>query len=150
MQLHHPEVQTEFAKQDARLLVVSFAPVKELSDWLPFFQKHYVEKYFNVQQLEQPDELFIRTRFVADPELQAYHAYGMDRHTMWQVYGWNIVRRYLHFIRQGKPLRMPNGDTLQKGGDFVINRAGRLTLSHIGRDQSERPEVAAVLAALKK
>jgi hypothetical protein len=44
---------------------------------------------------------------------------------------------------------MPNGDTLQKGGDFVVNRRGQVTLSHIGRDQSDRPKITDVLAALK-
>ncbi|MBI3652758.1 MAG: hypothetical protein HY231_17180 [Acidobacteria bacterium] len=150
MQLHHPNVQNQLAKQEAHLLVVSFAPVQELQDWLPFFQKYYVEKFFREQKLEQPTAVLARTRFVADPELQSYHAYGLGRHSTRQAYGWKIVRRFLRLLWQGKPLRRPNGDTLQKGGDFVINRQGRLTLSHIGRDQSERPTVAEVLAALQK
>lgn len=148
VQLHHPDVQSEFAKRDAQLLVISFAPLQELIEWLPFFQKYFVEKYFKEQKLERPDNIFARTRFVSDPQLQAYHAYGLGRHSMWRAYGLNIVWRYLHFIAQGKPLRMPNGDTLQKGGDFVVNGEGRISLSHVGRDQSDRPKVADVLAAL--
>lgn len=150
VQLHHPDIQAGFAKQDAQLLVVSFAPLPQLIDWVPFFQKQFVEKYFTEHQLERPDDFFSRTRFVSDPELVAYHAYGLGRHSMLKAYGPKIVWQYLHFIAQGKPLRMPNGDTLQKGGDFVVNRQGQITLSHIGRDQSDRPKIADVLAALCK
>lgn len=150
VQLHHPDIQNEFARQDAQLLVISFAPLQELIEWVPFFQEHFVEKYFQEQKLARPDNFFARTRFVSDPQLAAYHAYGLGRHSMLKAYGAKIVWRYLHFIAQGKPLRMPNGDTLQKGGDFVANREGRITLSHIGRDQSERPEIAEVLAALSR
>ncbi len=148
VQLHHPDTQTELARLGAQLLVVSFAPVEELTAWVPFFQTHYLDKFFKERGRRCPDEVFARTRFVSDAELGAYRAYGLGRHTLWKAYGPKIVWRYLHFMAQGKPLRMPNGDTLQKGGDFVINREGRLTLSHIGRDQSARPEVATILTAL--
>jgi hypothetical protein len=150
VQLHHPDVQMKLAEQDAQLLVLSFAPVQELTGWVPFFQKHFLETYFKEQKLEPPVDFFTRTRFVSDAELRAYRAYGLGRHTVWEAYGPKIVWQYLHFIAQGKPLRMPKADTLQKGGDFVVNRQGRLTLSHVGRDQSDRASVAAILAALNK
>jgi hypothetical protein len=150
VQLHHPDSQTELAKRDGPLLVLSFAPLQELTDWVSFFQKHFLEKYFKEQRLEPPDDFFTRTRFLSDSELRAYHAYGLGRHAVWKAYGPKIVWQYLHFIAQGKPLRMPNADTLQKGGDFVVNREGRLTLSHIGIDQSDRPKVIDILAALNK
>ena len=150
VQLHHPHIQSEFAKQQAELLVISFAPLERLIDWQPFFQKVFLERYFKEQNLDRPDNFFPRTRFVSDPELRGYHAYGLGRHSMLKAYGPKIVWQYLHFIAQGKPLRLPHGDTLQKGGDFVVNRHGLITLSHIGRDQSERPEMADVLAALNR
>jgi hypothetical protein len=150
VQLHHPQVQSELAKLEAELLVVSFAPLQRLTDWVPFFQTHFVERYFSEQGLEPPADFFARTRFVSDPQLTAYQAYGLGRHSPWKAYGPKIVRQYLRFIARGKPLRMPHGDTLQKGGDFVVNRQGLITLSHIGLDQSERPRVSEVLAALKR
>lgn len=150
VQLHHPHIQSEFAKQQAELLVISFAPLERLIDWQPFFQKVFLERYFKEQNFDRPDNFFPRTRFVSDPELRAYHAYGLGRHSMLKAYGPKIVWRYLHFIARGKPLRLPHGDTLQKGGDFVINRHGLITFSHIGRDQSERPAMSEVLAALNR
>jgi hypothetical protein len=150
VQLHHPHIQSELAKQQAELLVISFAPLERLIDWQPFFQKYFLERYFREQNLEPPDNFFARTRFVSDPQLAAYHAYGLGRHSRLKAYGPKIVWQYLHFITQGKPLRLPHGDTLQKGGDFVVNRQGLITLSHIGRDQSERPEMSDVLAALSR
>ncbi len=149
MQLHLPEIQHRFAAINAQILVVSFAPIEELSQWVPYFRKSFLERYFKVHNLELLSECFSRTRFLSDTELQAYHAYGLGRFSPWRAYGPKIIRQYMRFIFQGKPLRIPNGDTLQKGGDFVVNREGRITLSHIGADQSERPAVSDILAALR-
>jgi hypothetical protein len=49
---------------------------------------------------------------------------------------------------QGKPIRLRD-DALQRGGNFVVGRDGHLTLAHTGRDQSDRPEPAEILAALR-
>lgn len=149
MQLHRPDIQEQLEAADARLLVVSFATLEEFTDWVPFFRKHYVERAFREHGWRRPPDFFARTRFLADPQLAVYHAYGMGRHSPLRAYGAKIAWRYLRFIAQGKPLRLPHQDTLQKGGDFVINREKRLTLSHIGRDQSDRPSLAEILAALR-
>ncbi|MEW6130345.1 MAG: hypothetical protein AB1757_25140 [Acidobacteriota bacterium] len=150
MQLHQPDIQRELTELNAQILVISFAPVKILSDWLPYFRKHFLERFFKAQRIERPAEFFPQMRFLSDVELAAYHAYGLGRFSIWQAYGPNIIRRYMKFIFQGKLGRLPDGDTLQKGGDFVVNREGRLTLSQVGNDQSERPPIGDILAALKK
>ena len=150
MQLHLPEIQNQFADLAAQIIVVSFAPIEELTDWVPYFRKYFLERYFRKRQLEQPTGFFRRTRFLSDQGLKVYQAYGLGRFSTWKAYGPKIIRQYVGFMLQGKPLRMPNGDTLQKGGDFVVNREGRLTLSHVGSDQSERPAVAEILRALKE
>jgi hypothetical protein len=149
VQLHLPEIQHQFAATNAQLFVVSFAPIEELRQWLPFFRKSFLERYFKEHKLDLPSAFFTRTRFLSDTGLQAYHAYGLGRFSPWRAYGPKIIRQYMRFIFQGKPLRIPNGDTLQKGGDFVVNHEGRITLSHIGTDQSERPIVSDILAALR-
>lgn len=148
MQLHLPEIQYQFAALNAQLLVVSFAPIKELRGWVPYFRHYFLERYFKENSLERPPEFFERSRFLSDKQLDVYHAYGLGRFSPWRAYGPKIIRQYMKFIAQGKPLRMPGGDTLQKGGDFVVNREGRLTLSHFGNDQSERPAVADIIQAL--
>jgi hypothetical protein len=149
MQLHRPGPQREIAALGAQLLVVSFAPLAEVTEWVTFFRTHYVGRYYKEHDLELPEGIFQHTRFLADPERRTYHAYGLGRHSIWKAYGPKIVWIYLKFIANRRPLRMPGADTLQKGGDFVVNREMRLTLAHIGRDQSDRPECEAILAALR-
>lgn len=150
MQLHQPETLAQIASLDGRLLVVSFAPLAEFTDWTGYFQKHSLRPYYKDHNLDIGPGTLSRTQFVADPELGVYHAYGMGRYSRWTAYGPSIVRQYLKFLFQGKPLRLPSQDTLQRGGDFVIGRDGRLTLSHVGTDQSDRPLVSDLLAAMRK
>lgn len=150
MQLHRPEILNEIEAIDARLLVVSFAPVEELREWVPYFKKTFLERFYKDNDLEMRPDIFARTSFLADPGLEAYRAYGLGRLSAWAAYGPNIVWSYLRFIAQGKPLRVPKQSTLQRGGDFVIGRDAMIKLSHIGRDQSERPHIEEVLASLRK
>lgn len=148
MQLHRPQTLDKFRAADARLLVVSFARLEELKEWVPYFRRTFLERYYRRHDLSLPDTIFSRTRFVADPELLAYHAYGLGRHSVLEAYGPRIVWQYLKWIVEGKPIRMTGQDTLQRGGDFVVGRDGRLTLSQVGRDQSERPRIRDMLDAL--
>lgn len=149
MQLHQPSVLAEFAAIGARLLVLSFAPLPKLQLWLPHFKTYFLEPSYQEQGLAAPAEIFARTRFLADPELTAYNAYGLGRNTPEEVYTRQILRQYARWRRQGKSIQEPAEDPLQRGGDFVVNRSSLLTLSHTGKDQSERPSVAQILAALK-
>ena len=149
MQLHRPDPQHQLDALDAQILVISFAPLAELTDWVEFFRQQYVGRDYRERGLEVPEEVFRRTRFLADPELAAYHAYGLGRHSAWKAYGPKIIWRYLHFIANRRPLRMTREDTLQKGGDFVVGRDGRVKLAHVGHDQSERPRIENLLAALR-
>ncbi|HWP41792.1 MAG TPA: hypothetical protein VNO14_01060 [Blastocatellia bacterium] len=148
MQLHRPQVIEGFRAASARLLVVSFAPLAELEEWAPYFRQTFLERDYEKQSLRLPETVFSHTRFLSDPELSAYHAYGLGRHSVFEAYGPRIVWQYLRWIAEGKPLRIPRQDTLQRGGDFVVGRDGRLTLAQVGRDQSVRPRVSDILSAL--
>lgn len=147
MQLHQPAALEQFAAVDARLLVVSFAPLEETTDWVPYFKETYSDKG-NVGD-ETKLSRFERTRFLADPELSAYHAYGLGRHSVLEAYGPGIVWQYLRWMLGGRRLRTTTQDTLQRGGDFVVGRDGRLIFAHVGRDQSERPTVDELVAAIR-
>ncbi|HSE97461.1 MAG TPA: AhpC/TSA family protein [Blastocatellia bacterium] len=146
MQLHRPQSLERFRAKGARLLVVTFAPLEELKEWVPYFRRTFLEHDQNGTGVT--GEIFSHTKFLADPELSAYHAYGLGRHSVFEAYGPRIVRQYLRWIIEGRPLRMTRQDTLQRGGDFVVGRDGRLTLSHVGRDQAERPRISKILDAL--
>lgn len=149
MQLHQPSVLDEIARTGAALLVVSFADLDKLRDWVPYFRQYFLEPYYKERGLSLTDDVFSHTRFLSDPKLTAYHAYGLGRNSALRVYGLRIVWQYFRWGLQRKPLRMPGGDTLQRGGDFVVNAQMRLALAHVGHDQSDRPAASDVLAALK-
>ncbi len=77
-----------------------------------------------------------------------YRTYGLGRHSVREVYGFKFLLQYALWAAQGKPIRNNLQDKLQRGGNFVVGRDGRLTLSYIGRDQSDRPRTEQILAAL--
>ena len=147
MQLHQPEVLEQLAALDARLLVMSFAPLERLRSWLPFFRATFLDRAYRERAVPPPADPFARTRFLADPRRAVYRASGLGRNTIWRVYGPRILARYALWALQSRPIRLRD-DTLQRGGDFVVGRDGRITLAHTGRDQADRPSVEAMLRAL--
>jgi hypothetical protein len=149
VQLHQPTVLRELAVPDARLLVLSFAEVERLRHWVPYFQRRFLEPAYAQHGLTLPPDPFARTRFLADPSRAVYHAYGLGRNAVWRVYRPGILWQYVLWGMQGKPIDVRD-DTLQRGGDFVVGRDGRLTLAHTGHNQSERPASDSILTALRE
>jgi hypothetical protein len=129
-------------------VVISFADEERLRRWIPYFQQQFLAPAYRSQGLAVPDTVFERTHFLADPSRVVYHAYGLGRNSIWRVYGPRILWQYALWWIQGKPIRLRD-DALQRGGNFVVGRDGHLTLAHTGRDQSDRPEPAEILAALR-
>ncbi len=147
MQLHQPDVLAEFERMEASLLVISFADLTYLTDWIPHLQANFLEPSYREAGINL-ERIFSRTSFAADPAREVYHAYGLGLNTYREVYGLKILRQYARWKAQGKQVELPAQDPLQRGGNFVVNRAGRLTLSHTGHNQSERPAVSEILKAL--
>lgn len=150
MQLHQPPVLAELAALNARLLILSFAALPRLQQWKPHFETNFLRPYYQENHLEWPTSVFARTTMLADPTLSVYHAYGLGRNSVLRVYGPAILGKYARWFVQGKPIQWPTEDPLQRGGDFVVSDTGRLTLAYVGRDQSDRPTVTAILAALRQ
>lgn len=148
MQLHQPQVITALEELEAQLLVISFAKLDYLKKWLPHFQVNFLDPSYQEKGLAHSTP-FARTRFLSDPTLDVYHAYGLDRNKMSEVYSREVLRQYARWRKEGKPIKLPSEDPLQRGGNFVVDRAGRLTLSHTGHNQSERPTVEDILTALR-
>ncbi|HUY75698.1 MAG TPA: AhpC/TSA family protein [Ktedonobacterales bacterium] len=142
-----PTMMNVLTARDAQLLVFSFATEERLRQWLPFFQRQFLEPAYAVRGLALPPDPFERTRFLADPTRAVYHAYGLGRNAVWRVYGSRILWQYATWGVQGKPIRL-NDDALQRGGDFVVGRDERLTLAHTGRDQADRPSPKQIIEAL--
>ena len=153
MQLHLPPTLQELAALDAHLLVISFAPLARLDRYTRYLRDTLIPMGYRERGLTPPanrDVLYARTRFAADPTLAVYHAYGLGRNSVLRVYGPRIIWQYVVWGLRGRRIRFGGEDTLQRGGNFVVGRDGRLTLAHTGRDQADRPPIAAILDALRR
>ncbi|BCX06063.1 MAG: hypothetical protein KatS3mg053_4001 [Candidatus Roseilinea sp.] len=121
----------------APVLVFSFAPAERFARWLSL-----------VLDVEMPREWRANTRFIADPSLRIYHAYGLGRNSLWRVYGPRILLRYALRWLRGHGIPKVVEDPLQRGGDFVVDARGCIALSHVGVDQADRPPVERIIAAM--
>jgi hypothetical protein len=147
VQLHRPENLASLSALGARILIVSFAPREVLGDWVRYFQ----DSILGPALVEAPRpgvDPFRLTRFASDPDLAAYHAFGLGRLSRLVVYGPRILLQYRRWAEEGRTIQRNTEDKLQRGGDFVIDRQGRVAFAHTGRDQADRPPVKTLLRAL--
>jgi peroxiredoxin len=123
---HHAELQ----RRGASVLVLSFG------------RPDVVEGYRRRLALPFP--------VAADPERRAYAAYGLLTGSTWAIWHPRVLLRYLVLLLRGLPLRRParDDDLAQLGGDFVIGADGVLRFAYRSRRPDDRPDVAALLAAL--
>ncbi len=150
MQLHQPQVLKQYEQLDARILIISFVPLERLRSWSDYWCKTFYYPSLPQNQLNEAQDPLARSTFLADPALNTYKTYGLGRYSTLAVYGPQILLQYAKWAVQGKKIRRPNEDTLQRGGDFVVGQDGRIKLAHTGKNQSERPSVESILKALGK
>jgi len=150
VQLHQPSVLKQFEQLDARIVIISFAPLERLRSWPDYWRETFYFPSLQPNQIAKAQDPLRRSIFLADPTLSAYRAYGLGRYSVVTVYGPQILWQYAKWAMQGKKIKRPTEDPLQRGGDFVVGRDGRIKLAHTGRDQSERPSVEIILNALDK
>ena len=87
---------------------------------------------------------------LVDEARAAYAAYGLTRASAARV--WLSPRTVAFYLREllgGRRLRRPVGDTAQLGGDFIVDRAGRIAFAHRSLEPADRPSVEVILAALR-
>jgi hypothetical protein len=91
----------------------------------------------------------LRYPVLVDPDRQAYRAFGLGRGSIRRVWGLRALRRYIEVIRADgfSDLHRPTDDTLQLGGDFVVDPEGRLVWAFWGEGPDDRPSVDALIAA---
>lgn len=89
---------------------------------------------------------------LVDPDRAAYRAYGLGRGSVWRVWGWRALRRYVElFPANGLGgLRRPTEDTLQLGGDFVVAPDGTLAWGFWGDGPDDRPSVDELIDATQR
>jgi peroxiredoxin len=98
--------------------------------------------------LERYPQLF---PVVSDPERTAYRAFSLERTSWASFLRLGVIARYLKLILLGwLPRKTGKGeDVLQLGGDFVIDRAGRLAYAYRSEVPTDRPPARALLEAVR-
>lgn len=105
----------------------------------------------------RPDRLvtYLDTRPLPYPALidqdrTTYRRYGLDRGTVRRIWGWRSLRRYADIIRAGgiDQVHRPSEDSLQLGGDFVVDRAGNLAFGYWSAGPDDRPEIDRLVDAV--
>lgn len=89
---------------------------------------------------------------LVDPDRESYRAYGLGRGSIARIWGWRAARRYLEIVRAEGVGRLarPTEDTRQLGGDFVVDRDGRLVFGFWGAGPDDRPSVDALVDAVRR
>lgn len=88
------------------------------------------------------------SRLLSDPDRRSYAAFGFDRGSVARV--WldpRVWLRYAELLARGRRPAPPEEDTLQLGGDVLVDPAGRVRWIHRSTGPADRPSIAAVLAA---
>lgn len=93
----------------------------------------------------------IRYGAVIDPNRAVYRAYGLGRASFSRVWGLKNLRRYLQIMagRSLTKIRKPTEDTRQLGGDFVIDREGKLVWGYWPEGPDDRPSVQQLVDAVR-
>jgi peroxiredoxin len=93
--------------------------------------------------LETPYELLL------DLKKEAYRRWGLGRTTLRQsVFSPTLGLRYLKLLLRGERFLGLAPDMLQLGGDFIVDRQGRIAFAHAMRDNGDRVAVPELIAHL--
>ena len=88
-------------------------------------------------------------RFLSDPGRASYAAFGFPRGSAPRV--WldpRVWRRYAALVARGRrPPRRPHEDTLQLGGDVLVDRDGIVRWTYRSRGPEDRPSLPELLSA---
>lgn len=86
---------------------------------------------------------------LVDRDRRAYQRWGLGRGSVLAIWGDpRVWVRYAGELARGVRLRRPGTDTLQLGGDFVVDPAGTVVYARPQR-RDDRPPVAELLRALE-
>lgn len=86
-------------------------------------------------------------RCLADPSRQAYAAFGLERGSMAQVMGPDVLLKQALSAFRGN-FGPPGGDVFQLAGTFVIGTDGTVRLAYRSRDATDIPPMDTVFSAI--
>lgn len=87
---------------------------------------------------------------LSDPGRRAYRAFGLERTGWLTFFRPEVLGGYLRGLLKGYGLKKPvaGEDVRQLGGDFLLSRSGAVVYAFRSSDPTDRPTVAALLAAV--
>jgi len=89
-------------------------------------------------------------RLLFDRDKAAYRSWGMGRTTALRSFlSPALTWRYLKLLWRGERFLGLAPDMLQLGGDFIVDREGRLSFAHPMRDNGDRADVDRLLRELR-
>lgn len=86
--------------------------------------------------------------YYGDPDRAAYAALGFGRGSVARV--WldpRVIAGYARLLARGRRARAPRQDTLQLGGDVLVDAAGRIEWVYRSAGPDDRPGVPEILRA---
>jgi peroxiredoxin len=96
------------------------------------------------------DGLTVPWPLLVDLDRAAYRAWGLGRARLADIWlSPALWARYARLLAGGERLRPLGRDTLQLGGDFVVDPAGRIAYARPQR-RDDRPPVGGLLHALEQ
>lgn len=121
----------ELEKQGAAIVVVSFAEPERLAHYQRIHQWPFV--------------------VLADPDRAAYSHLGLERLPWFRVFSLATFKLYFHLLWRGRKMEnYGRDDYFQTGGDFLLDREGRLLFSYHSHDPADRPPVRRLLAEVER
>ena len=94
-------------------------------------------------------EMDLQFPIYGDPGRAAYEAFGLGRGSVARV--WldpRVWRSYAKLVGRGRRMHAVREDTLQLGGDVVLDAEGRVRWTYRSRGPEDRPSVDELIAAL--
>lgn len=103
------------------------------------------ESLAGYQHRQRLDHLLV----LSDPDRRAYKAFELGRGSIFRV--WldpRVWARYLQLVLKGRRPEAAHEDTLQLGGDALVDRDGQIAWIYRSRGPEDRPSVAEIRSAL--
>lgn len=91
------------------------------------------------------EETKLQWPVLIDESRDVYRAYGMLAGKIRDVWGPRTWWAYLKELAAGRLPKASRSDTLQLGGDVLIDPSGIVRLHHVGTGPADRPSVATLL-----
>ncbi len=87
---------------------------------------------------------------VCDPQRVAYRAFGLERTSWLTFFRPKVLWGYFRGMFRGYGVKKPYAgeDVLQLGGDFVLNRGGRVVFAYASANPVDRPPLTAIFGVL--